>query len=243
MEHLKITKLALLSALCLNLVAWSSQARAELLGGPNLVINGDFEAGNTGFSTDYRFSPGSIFDFHEYAITTNPRLVHNFATAYGDHTSGSGLMMAVNGPLSSSNLTVWAQTVAVELNTIYTFAAWVSSWSSAPPELNALLDFSINGTSLGTFRAPSPAGVWERFSASWDSDSNTAASIRIVVLNPGEFIANDFALDDISLSTAAPAEVIPEPSTLTLLGIGTFGLLGYGWRRGRRNHATIGGSP
>lgn len=110
MERFRITK-ALLATLCV--AASVSQVRVELLGGPNLIVNGDFEAGNTGFNTDYRFSPGSIFDFHEYAITTNPRLVPNQATAFGDHTSGSGLMMAVNGPLSPTVLTVWSQTVAL----------------------------------------------------------------------------------------------------------------------------------
>src|SRR5262245_39995164 len=151
----------------------------------NLIVNGDFEAGNRDFSTDYRYSPGSIYGFQEYAITRDPRLVHNQATSFGDHTTGSGLMMAVNGPLSSNNLTVWAQTVPVQTNMTYTFSAWVASWTTYPPEQNALLDFSINGRSLGTFRAPSPAAIWQRFSASRDSGSTTSASIRIVVLNPG----------------------------------------------------------
>jgi hypothetical protein len=35
-------------------------------------------------------------------------------------------------------------------------------------------------------------------------------------------------LDNISLKSASG---VPEPSTLTLLSIGSLGLLGYGWRR------------
>jgi hypothetical protein len=172
--------------------------------GAELLINGNFEAGNIGFSTDYHYSPNSILGFEQYAITSNPRLVHNQATSFGDHTSGSGLMMAVNGPFSSNNLTVWAQTVSVQANTTYSFSAWVSSWTNYPPESNALLDFSINGRSLGTFRAPSPGGIWKEFCTHWDSRSDTTASIRIVVLNPGQFIANDFALDDLSFIAIEP---------------------------------------
>ncbi len=175
----------------------------------NILDNGDFEAGNSGFSTDYRFS-STIYDFGEYTITRDPRLAHSQAASYGDHTSGSGLMMAINGPYSSDDLTVWSQSVAVDSGKRYEFSAWVSSWTDYPPELNALLNFSINGQSLGTFRAPSPAAIWDEFSAFWNSGSSTSATIRIVVTNPGEFIANDFALDDLSL------RVVPCP-TLTAL--------------------------
>lgn len=188
----------------------------------NLITNGNFEAGNTGFSTDYYFS-SSIYDFRQYTITRDPRLAHNQAASFGDHTSGSGFMMAVNGPRSETNLTVWSETVTVSQNMTYTFATWVASWSDYPPELNALLDFSINGQSLGTFRAPSPAGIWREFSSAWDSGSSTSASIRIVVTNPGEFIANDFALDDVSLSGAAPDLAATPPTWNTADGGVDFG--------------------
>src|SRR5262249_19212746 len=47
----------------------------------------------------------------------------------------------------------------------------------------------------------------------------------------GDLIINDLA----SLGTTATIRAtIPEPSTLTLLGLGTVSLAGYGWRRRRQ---------
>src|SRR5262249_28180063 len=40
----------------------------------NLLVNGDFEAGNTGFTSQYIFSSDQIGDAGVYTITTNPEL-------------------------------------------------------------------------------------------------------------------------------------------------------------------------
>lgn len=95
------------------------------------LINGDFEAGNTGFSTDYSYDPGGIYTAGEYDVVTNPTLAHNDpqVASFGDHTSGSGLMMVVNGA-SSANQIVWSQSIEVFPNTDYEFSAWVASWTS-----------------------------------------------------------------------------------------------------------------
>jgi hypothetical protein len=41
---------------------------------------------------------------------------------------------------------------------------------------------------------------------------------------------SSLALDDVSVNPSS-ASAVPEPSSFVLLGLGSLGLLGYGWRR------------
>lgn len=169
-----------------------------------LIVNGDFTQGPVGFSTGYRHSPSSITDVGTYAVVTNPRLVHPDAFSYGDHTTGSGLMMAVDGAIIP-NVVVWSQTVAVTPATDYAFSTWVSTWVAISP---AQLDFLFNGSSVGTFTAPATSGVWQQFTNAWNSGSATSLTIQIVDRNVS-FSGNDFAIDDISLTAeSSPGSVV-----------------------------------
>src|SRR4051812_12269472 len=71
-----------------------------------MIFNGDFEKGNVGFTSDYS-TPG-LLDQGWYQVLTDPHLANPYAVSYHDHTTGSGLMMAVNGPLDP-NAVVWSQ--------------------------------------------------------------------------------------------------------------------------------------
>jgi len=180
----------------------------------NLLVNGDFEAGNTGFTTQYTHSPATGVPEGVYAILSNPSFGwHPQATSYFDHTIGAipGKMMAVNGA-TTPGLIVWSQTVAVSPNTTYIFSGWVSSWF---PDSPAQLEISINSTPIGTVTAPSTTGVWQQFSFTWFSGTSTTAVLSIVNLNTEPF-GNDFALDDLSF--------VPEPVSLLALGAGLIGL-------------------
>lgn len=183
----------------------------------NLIVNGDFEAGNTGFTTAYTYNTNLVPEGNYY-IATNPSLHHPHAASYGDHTTGSGLMMMVNG-ITQPNLAVWSQTVSVNPATVYTFGGWLSSWVSSSP---AVLSIRINNVEIGQVTAPTTTGVWQPWSLSWNSGANTSAVLSIVNLNT-EPIGNDFAMDDL--------EFVPEPASLLALGAGLTSLAALRRRR------------
>lgn len=193
----------------------------------NLIVNSDFEAGNTGFSSDYTNST-YIFGASTYAITTNPNINHGGGASYGDNTSGSGLMMAVNGSDTAGDV-IWSQTVSVSTATAYQFAVYISSWSDVNP---ADLQFTVNGTSIGGLQAPSETGVWKLAFANWYSFAATSATIEFTNLNTlGS--GNDFALDD--LYFGAPIHV-SEPGALAVLLVG---LAGIGYARRKKVSLTV----
>jgi gliding motility-associated-like protein len=168
----------------------------------DLVANGDFSLGNTLFTSNYIVPtvPGAfglLTNPGTYLITTSPNLAHNNFIPFGDHTTGTGNMMVCNGSAVANDI-VWSQTISVSPNTNYNFSAWVASVYNTTAGNEAQLQFSINGSLLGsTYSAPFIAGVWANFATNWNSGVSTSAVITIVDQNftaPG---ANDFALDDI----------------------------------------------
>ncbi|NOY49871.1 MAG: gliding motility-associated C-terminal domain-containing protein [Chlorobi bacterium] len=165
----------------------------------NLVINGDFESGNTGFTSDYVYSPGpnGIWNEGTYAITTDASYNHNNFTCDYDHTTGTGNFMAINGA-GQPNVVVWSETITgIEQNTEYEFSTWVSSLSPISP---AILQFKINGTLLGDpFNASSIICVWKRFFETWNSGTSNSATISIINQNTASN-GNDFSLDDINFN-------------------------------------------
>jgi hypothetical protein len=202
----------------------AGQGRAD-----NLIVNGNFESGNTGFTSGYAYSPGNLLPPSTYDIIRNPVNDNQFYSSYGDHTTGSGLMMVVNGSLNPGTI-VWSETVAVVPQSTYTFTFF---GSSAYPLSPALLDVLFNGVEAAgaPFTMPANAATWQQYTTTWNSGINSSLTLEFVDRNLN-FSGNDFALDDIFLEGPSLGPV-PEPSTLTLLGIGIAGMAGYVWRRKR----------
>lgn len=208
-QSINASQAGLYSVQVSNATGCSSSASFQVA--TELVTNGSFDAGNSGFTTAYTFVANiagqtELYPEGTYSVVSNANSVHNFF--YGtDRYSGTGNFMVINGD-PSLNQAVWSQNaITVQPNTTYYFSAWAMSVVNGN---NAILQFSINGMQVGSI-AYLPNGYtntngpynWVRFYGAWNSGAATSVNLSIVNLNTATG-GNDFALDDISFATLAP---------------------------------------
>jgi hypothetical protein len=221
-----MTKLRLaIAAIAATLVANSASA-------VELLSNGTFEGGNSGFSSGYAHTPGNYWGEGTYGLDDNPHDGHAYFSAFGDHTTGDGLMMVVNGS-GVADVLVWGEGgVPIIQNSDYTFSFWMAS---AHPDSPAQVRARINGEWLApTAFGTSTTGQWAQFSYVWNSGAATSADLQLVNQNLA-YQGNDFVLDDLSFKGAG---AVPEPATWALM-IGGFGMAGANLRRRRSVAAAI----
>jgi hypothetical protein len=217
----------------------AATSAALLFAGPahalpiNFVPNGNFEAGNTLFTSDYTFNPASNTAEGQYTVRTNPFPWNPEFISTGDHTSGTGMMMVANGsPVSGA--VVWRSgSIAVTAATNYFFEAFVNNVCcqhlNFGPGSESILEFSLslNGAapvSLGTITTKlSLAGTWEGLSTQFLA--NSAGTVVLSLINRNTNAGgNDFAIDDVFFGTQSTVAALPEPLTLSLLGVALAGL-------------------
>lgn len=195
--------------LCTPTATTTYHFSAYYLQNTNLVVNGDFSQGSMGFLSGYIYGgqgSSALYPEGTYSVVSQASSVHSDFPGTYDHTVGTsaGRYLAVNGA-GTAGTVVWEQTINVVPHTDYVFNAWVLTLVANSQSQTAILQFSINGSLLGTpFNAPYPAtNPWEEFYVTWNSGANTTAVIRIVNQNT-TLSGNDFGLDDISFIPILP---------------------------------------
>jgi hypothetical protein len=97
------------------------------------IANGDFSAGNSGFTSGYGFvSSGQSTTPGTFGIRTSSQDFNPGYTGFGDHTTGAGNMMLVDGAGSASTI-VWQETISVATNTTYLWSAWAAPANGGSP--------------------------------------------------------------------------------------------------------------
>lgn len=161
--------------------------------GANLIVNGDFEEGNTGFLSSYAYTPGNSSNQGIYNVTDNPQVMNG---GFSPATPGDK-QLVIDGA-TTANVTVWSQTVKVVPNSTYQFTYLLKNlWPDSP----SIIQLYANNQGIGTpFTALSATGVDVKYYYNWYSGSNTSVTLDLRNQNTVA-TGNDFALDDIDFKT------------------------------------------
>ncbi|MFN5370025.1 MAG: T9SS type A sorting domain-containing protein, partial [Bacteroidia bacterium] len=167
--------------------------------GTNLIVNGNFELGNTGFVSGYTFKAdvaGNTEMIPENTYGVGPNVATYHPSLVGLGRTGNFLM--VNGNIQTIK-TVWSQSVNVVAGKQYQFKAYVQNTFPASP---AVLQFSVGTSLVGTLSAPGLA-TYTEFAAIYTASTSGVVELKIVDANLTK-TGNDFGIDDISFSEICP---------------------------------------
>ena len=226
----------------------------------NLISNGDFSAGNTGFTSDYSYNTiaNSMLSAGSYSVVTKANDVHTAWGNYFDHTSGdsSGKYFVANAS-DDITKTVW-QSGAISVtqpNTAYRFEAWLTkiyALEQSPPVLSFQIGDGTNWTNMGqtaSLSSTSP-GTWLHTYVDGQFGAAGTYFVRLKNSNSAS-TGNDLGLDDIyfglrsssptvgttpgTTPTAFNPTPVPEPSGIVLAAVGA-AVAGWWARRRQRRY-------
>lgn len=198
---------------------------------PNLVINGDFTAGDDGSFSSPSLAPNctGACGTGAYCVGDNFKDKCNLWPNSVDHTTGSGNFMSIDGISGGTgSFEVWRQntSITVQPNTTYRFKFWVKSVYTFAQQPQLFLGSFIedaNGLSIKSIqhhiRQTSP--MWTEYSMVWNSGSNTSVKLVIKQTNSGAF--RDFGIDDISFCCVDCADFMTDAMDFGIQGTGVSG--------------------
>jgi hypothetical protein len=203
----------------LTLLLVISSACAIHSASANLIANGNFSSGNTGFTSDYSYVSPNTAEGQYYVLSGNANTWNGgFSSLVG--YGGSGNYLIANGSADNTK-SPWAQTVSspsVTLTTdtnspvYYRFEAQIANlfaFDGGLPAPDLAFEISVDGGAFNKFTATpflSP-GSWNLvYADTYLTSAPSSLSFRLRNQST-DLAGNDFGVDSIyfGLTTAAPS--------------------------------------
>ena len=184
-----------------------------------LVTNGTFSAGSSGYSTQYA---GTDADGYQY-LTNNPRSVCDCFANIDGSTNGHGNQLVLDGAQNGGYF--FQQTLSIVAGTTYTFSFDAANLGTAGPIPN--IAAFVNGVQLFMSGELPYDDAYRTYSGNFSAGSATSAIITLRDLTLAHSY-NDFAIDNVSFTGSAAA--VPEPATWAMMLVG-FGMIGFAARK------------
>jgi hypothetical protein len=165
----------------------------------DLITNGDFSAGNTGFTTGTLTQRCSTCTANSYCIGDD---THDKCTSKAFFT-GTGNFMTIDGYSSGSTYReFWGQTVNVQANTEHTISFRVRDQYS-----NSSANFSVRVmvNNVQVALTPNFGTSWTTYTYTWNSGATSGNIPFSLQINGNSF--RDFAIDDIFFGYCYDCEV------------------------------------
>ncbi len=163
----------------------------------NLVVNGNFSAGNTGFSSEYTYSSTSLQNEGIYTVGSNANWYH--AQFQG---TGNGNFLIGNGGYVSwvnNQQDVWCQTIPCCPGQTYYLGFSARTLSNALPARAVwVMDGVLAQWPDMTFGAYG-AG-WQPFGTFWTAGPGQTSVSACINITSADGVGDDFGIDDITIS-------------------------------------------
>ncbi len=157
-----------------------------------LVQNGNFNGGNTGFGTQFSYSP-QLQNDGNYFIGTNAAAFHPQFVG-----TGNGNFLMVNSGWWHGGFEAWCQSFPVCPGQWYqlTFRG-VSLADTGFPTLQ----WFVNDQPTSVDHQVGPQNNWQYFTTWWEAPAGVTWADFCIRVTSGNGVGNDFGLDDISISS------------------------------------------
>jgi hypothetical protein len=168
---------------------------------PNLVKNGDFESGATGFKSDFIYADTS-FNPGYYIITEN---INQYGSDFLDPVPNSGKYFAINVN-NSGKQRLWYDSITVKPNTTYSFSCILANVNAdwvAP----GIMNLKVNGKQVCPARILSNgSSALMPLSIQYKTGPDETRIEISIVDEIWTLMGNDVALDNIVFKEIPPEE-------------------------------------